>query len=69
MNLEVLEEPVLAKGTAAKAEVLLDTKVDSAKSRGTQADCCFEYIVQKKNAATQTNPTYTSDRNTSTKDL
>ena len=68
-NLELLEEPVLAKETAANVEVLLDTKVDSAESRGTQADCCFEYTVQKKNAATQTNPTYTRDRNTSTKDL
>ena len=45
MNLELLEEPVLAKETAANVEVLLDTKVDSDKSRGTQADCCFEYIV------------------------
>ena len=69
MNLEVFEEPVLAKETAVKVEVLLDTKVDSAESRGTQVDCCFEYIVQKKNAATQTNPTYTRDRNTSAKDL
>ena len=69
VNLELLEEPVLAKETAANVEVLLDTKVDSDKSRGTQADCCFEYIVQKKNAAAQTNPTNTRDRNTSTKDL
>ena len=69
MNLELLEEPVLAKETAANVEVSLDTKVDSAESSGTQADCCFEYIVQMKNAATKTNPTYTGDRNTSTKDL
>ena len=69
MNLELLEEPVLAKETAANVEVLLDTKVDSDKSRGTRAECCFEYIVQKKNAAAQTNPTNTRDRNTSTKDL
>ena len=52
MNLEVLEEPVLAKETVAKVEVLLDTKVDSAESRGTQADCCSAHIVQKKNADT-----------------
>ena len=69
VNLEVLEEPVLPKETPAGAEVLLDTKVDSAESRGAQADCCFEYIFQKKNATTQTNPTYTRDRNTSTEDL
>ena len=47
----------------------MDAKVDSAKSRQTRADCCFEYFVQKKNTATQTNPTYSRDRNTSTTDL
>ena len=69
VNLEILEEPVLTKETATNVEVLLDAKVDSAKCRQTRADCCFEYFVQKKNKATQTNPTYSRDRNTSTTDL
>ena len=69
VKLEVLEDPVLAKETAPNAEVLLNTKVDSVESRETQTDDCFEYVVQKKNAATQTNPVYPRDRNTSTKDL
>ena len=64
-----LEDPVLAKEMAPNVEVLLDTKVDSAENRETQVDCCFEYIVQKDNTATQTNPTYTRDRNISKKDL
>ena len=33
VNLEILQEPVLAKETAANVEVLLDAKVDSAKNR------------------------------------
>ena len=69
MNLKVLEDPVLAKETPPNVEVLLDTKVDSAESRESQTDCCFEYTVQKKNAAIKTDPTYTRDRNASTKDL
>ena len=53
MNLEILEDPVFAKETALNVEVLLDIKVDSTESRETQADCCFENIFQKKNAAAQ----------------
>ena len=69
INDEVLEDPVLTKETVPNVEVLLVTKLNSTESRETQTDCCFEHIIQKKTAATQTNPTYTRDRNTSTKDL
>ena len=62
MNLEVLEYPILAEEMAPNVEVLLDVKVASAESRETQAGCCFECIVQKKTAATQSNPTDTRDR-------
>ena len=36
VNLEVLENPVLAKEAAPNVEALLDTKIDSAESRETQ---------------------------------
>ena len=36
VNLEVLENPVLAKEAAPNVEALLDTKIDSVESRETQ---------------------------------
>ena len=48
MNLELLEEPVLAKETAANVQVLLDMKVDSAEIRGTQADCFLNTLSRRK---------------------
>lgn len=54
MNSKDLKCPVFLKETAPNVTILLDMAVDATETWETQTDCYFEYIVQKKNAATIT---------------